>query len=103
MADEEPVVFWVHRTSGDKLWDEPPAADLAQYETWEFNPATGEVNQQPEPGSPLPALRSWRRRLSHWSVAMLRCAPLVTSSMAFMIDLVNDPAHLSLTFLRSFA
>ena len=52
MGDEEPVVFWVHRTSGDKLWDEPPAADLAQYETWEFNPATGEVNQQPEPGSP---------------------------------------------------
>ena len=33
MADEEPVVFWVHRTSGDKLWDEPPAADLAQYPT----------------------------------------------------------------------
>ena len=50
----EPVVFWVHQTSGDKLWEEPPAEDLAQYDTWKFDPGTGEVSQQPDSGDSFP-------------------------------------------------
>jgi hypothetical protein len=48
--DEEPVIFYVHKVSGEKLWEQPPAGDEALYETWEYNETTGDVSQQQVPG-----------------------------------------------------
>ena len=40
------MTFYVHRSTGEKLWEEPPAGQEHLYETWEFDPETGEVSQQ---------------------------------------------------------
>ena len=49
MSEEEGevTIFYVHKDTGEKLWDDsPPAGEEHLYETWEFDAATGEVSQQ---------------------------------------------------------
>ena len=46
--DSVMVTMWVHRTSGEKLWDEPTADTLAQYDVCHqhFDVATGKVQRE---------------------------------------------------------
>ena len=41
--------FFVHKVSGEKLWEPPPAADADQYTLWCFDADTGELAQHARP------------------------------------------------------
>lgn len=44
--EEEPTIFYVHKDTGEKLWEaSPPAGEEHLYEVWEYDSATGDVSQ----------------------------------------------------------